>query len=90
MLRTTWEDLPAPARAAIERECGQVLCSETPSAGRNSDFTATLHTADGLVFCKGILLAAATSGDADHVAVVAVWGKTSLPAARTPEPAAPG
>jgi hypothetical protein len=31
-----------------------VLDVVVPDAGRNSDFSATLRIADGLVFCKGI------------------------------------
>ena len=74
MPRTTWEDLPAPARAAIERECGRVSRSETPSAGRNSDFSATLHTEHGLVFCKGIADAAGKRGAMHrHEAAVNQW-----------------
>jgi len=54
MARSTWQDLPAAVRAAIERETGPVAATESPSAGRNSDFSATLHTAAGPVFCKAI------------------------------------
>ncbi|QWF78396.1 hypothetical protein [Amycolatopsis sp. CA-230715] len=54
MPRTTWEGLPALVRAVIERECGRVLRAEEPSAGRNSDFSATVYTDRGPVFCKGI------------------------------------
>jgi hypothetical protein len=54
MARTTWQDLPAGVRLAIERETGAVSHAETPSAGRNSDFSATLYTASGPVFCKAI------------------------------------
>lgn len=54
MARTTWHDLPAGVRTAIERETGHVTRADSPSAGRNSDFSAALHTADGPVFCKAI------------------------------------
>jgi phosphotransferase family enzyme len=54
MPRSTWEALPATVRAAIEHETGHVHEAVLPSAGRNSDFSATLHTASGTVFCKGI------------------------------------
>jgi hypothetical protein len=54
MPRSTWEALPAAVRAAIEHEAGDVREAVLPSAGRNSDFSATLHTATGTVFCKGI------------------------------------
>lgn len=54
MPRSTWEALPAAVRAAIERQTGEVHEAVPPGAGRNSDFSATLHTATGPVFCKGI------------------------------------
>jgi hypothetical protein len=54
MPRSTWEVLPAAVRAAIEHETGDVRKAVLPGAGRNSDFSATLHTATGPVFCKGI------------------------------------
>jgi hypothetical protein len=58
MPRSTWEHLPAAVRTAIERQAGPVLDAVLPDAGRNSDFSATLHTATGPVFCKGISEAA--------------------------------
>jgi hypothetical protein len=54
MPRSTWEALPATIRTAIERETGDVHEAVLPGAGRNSDFSATLHTSAGVVFCKGI------------------------------------
>ncbi|MEU0470487.1 phosphotransferase [Amycolatopsis sp. NPDC006131] len=55
MPRSTWNELPAAVRAAIERKAGLVAHAEVPSAGRNSDFSATLHLrSGGVVFCKGI------------------------------------
>jgi hypothetical protein len=55
MAHCTWDELPASVRAAIEGEAGSVIRAEVPSAGRNSDFSATLHLRDGgPVFCKGI------------------------------------
>lgn len=54
MTRYAWSELPSGARAAIERETGAVLGVVQPSAGRNSDFSAALHLADRVVFCKGI------------------------------------
>lgn len=54
MARSTWQDLPAGVRTAIERETGPVAATESPSAGRNSDFSATLRAATGPVFCKAI------------------------------------
>ncbi|MEV6899774.1 phosphotransferase [Amycolatopsis sp. NPDC051372] len=54
MPRSSWDDLPASVRVAIEREAGLAARIELPTAGRNSDFSATLHTERGEVFCKGI------------------------------------
>ncbi len=54
MPRSTWKALPVAARTAIERETGHVHSSALPDAGRNSDFSATLHTETGTIFCKGI------------------------------------
>lgn len=54
MSRLAWTDLPAPVRAAVTAECGVVADAEDPGVGRQSDFTATLRTEAGLVFCKGI------------------------------------
>jgi Ser/Thr protein kinase RdoA (MazF antagonist) len=54
MHRRSWEELPTALRCAIEAECGPVLRTEAPSAGRNSTFAAFLHTANGTVFVKGV------------------------------------
>ncbi|SED62945.1 hypothetical protein SAMN04489727_8651 [Amycolatopsis tolypomycina] len=54
MPRSTWEALPVAVRTAIERETGRVHDVVLPDAGRNSDFSATLHTETGTLFCKGI------------------------------------
>lgn len=54
MPRSTWEALPVAVRTAIERETGRVHNAVLPNAGRNSDFSATLHTETGTLFCKGI------------------------------------
>jgi hypothetical protein len=54
MPRSTWDMLPAAVRAATERQTGPVLDVALAETGRNSDFAATLRTAAGLVFCKGI------------------------------------
>jgi Phosphotransferase enzyme family len=54
MVRRAWDDLPASVREAVEARTGPVHRTEIPAAGRNSDFSATLHVTDGLVFCKGI------------------------------------
>ncbi|WP_424188606.1 phosphotransferase family protein [Actinokineospora sp. G85] len=62
MPRHSWDDLPAVVRAAVERETGAVFSAESPSAGRNSDFSAVVHAAGGIVFCKGIEGAAGRRG----------------------------
>lgn len=81
MTRSTWEALPAPVRAAIERETGTVVRAEIPSAGRNSDFSATLHTSEGPVFCKGIADAEGRRGRMHrHEAEINPW----LPSAVAP------
>lgn len=81
MARSTWDDLPAPVRAAIEREAGPVSRAEVPSAGRNSDFSATLHVEEGLVFCKGIANAEGKRGRMHrHEADINPW----LPSAVAP------
>ncbi|WP_125775950.1 phosphotransferase family protein [Antribacter gilvus] len=54
MDRRSWEDLPGPLRDAVEVRTGTVIRTETPIAGRNSAFAAFLHTADRVVFCKGV------------------------------------
>lgn len=57
MVRHDWDSLPASVRASIEDRCGEVVKAESPSAGRNSDFAATLYLdADHKVFCKGIMV----------------------------------
>lgn len=62
MTRRTWRELPPAVRTAIEHHTGPVTAAESPSAGRNSDFSATLHTATGPVFCKAIADATGTRG----------------------------
>ncbi|HKS47548.1 MAG TPA: hypothetical protein VJT49_21040 [Amycolatopsis sp.] len=81
MARSTWEDLPVSVCAAIERETGPVLRVEIPSAGRNSDFSATLHLREGKVFCKGIADAEGKRGTMHrHEANINRW----LPSAIAP------
>lgn len=53
-IHRVWEDLPASVRDAVERHVGQVIKTDHASAGRNSDLTVSLWTADGVVFVKGI------------------------------------
>ena len=52
--RTTWDDLPAPVRAAIEAETGVVRAVDAISVGLNSAITARLDTRTGPVFIKGV------------------------------------
>lgn len=56
MSRREWHTLPAQACTAITERCGSdVVKAEPPTAGRNSEFSATLHLVDETkVFCKGI------------------------------------
>lgn len=54
MSRLAWSDLPASVRAAVSAECGGVTDADHPGVGRQSDFTATLRTDTGHVFCKGV------------------------------------
>ncbi|MGP9021182.1 aminoglycoside phosphotransferase [Streptomyces sp. BR1] len=49
-----FDDLPSPARTAIEAETGQILQAETISAGLNSALSVRIHTAAGAVFLKGL------------------------------------
>lgn len=62
MARTTWQELPTAVRTAIEHETGPVARAEIPDAGRNSDFSATLHTSTGIIFCKAIADAEGSRG----------------------------
>ncbi|MFD9887977.1 phosphotransferase family protein [Amycolatopsis sp. NPDC059027] len=55
MARPDWEELPDAVRRAVENESGAVLSAVPPSAGRNSDFLATLQTERGFFFIKGAL-----------------------------------
>lgn len=81
MPRRTWDELPPVIRTAIERETGPVIGAESPSAGRNSDLSATLHTTAGPVFCKAISDADGTRGRMHrHEASVNPW----LPVAVAP------
>ncbi|GAA4845297.1 hypothetical protein [Saccharopolyspora rosea] len=56
MTRWKWGDLPTAVRVAIESHCGHVVSASSPSAGRNSDLSVTLHLGDGgACFVKGVL-----------------------------------
>jgi hypothetical protein len=55
MTRHEWDALPEGVRDAVEQQCGgQVIKAEAPDMGVSSEFTGTLHAAEGVVFCKGI------------------------------------
>ncbi|UWM52047.1 aminoglycoside phosphotransferase [Streptomyces carpaticus] len=54
MPRCHWHDLPDNARSAVEHHTGPVLEAITASAGVNSGIAATLHTAAGRTFLKGV------------------------------------
>ncbi|MFJ1801993.1 aminoglycoside phosphotransferase [Streptomyces sp. NPDC088180] len=50
----TFGSLPSGARTAIEAEIGSILRIEDVSTGLNSSLSALAHTADGVVFLKGL------------------------------------
>lgn len=52
--RTSWSDLPAATRSAVETETGPVRKIETITTGLNSGIAAILHTEDTSVFIKGL------------------------------------
>jgi hypothetical protein len=54
MARLHWDDLPLAARAAVEERTGPVQDALTASAGVNSGIAATVSTATGTVFVKGV------------------------------------
>ena len=83
MARTTWQNLPAAVRTAIEHETGTVLRTESPTAGRNSDFSATLHTTTGPVFCKAI---ADADGNRGHMHRREIAVNPWLPRSAAPRP----
>jgi hypothetical protein len=66
MPRSTWEALPIAVQTAIEHRTGRVHNAVLPDAGRNSDFSATLHTEAGTIFCKGIADADTKRGRMHH------------------------
>jgi hypothetical protein len=74
MTRGSWVQLPESVRSAIEGVAGSVHRAEAATAGRNSDFSATLHTRSGPVFCKGIADAEGDRGRMHrHEAEVNQW-----------------
>ncbi|MGW5050125.1 phosphotransferase family protein [Actinokineospora sp. NPDC004072] len=78
MVRRFWEGLPALIRAAIEGEVGSVRRVVSPGAGRNSDFSAVLHLAEGMVFCKGIEIDGKRGAMHRHEAGINAWLPTTI------------
>ncbi|WNV90344.1 phosphotransferase [Umezawaea sp. Da 62-37] len=56
-VRRDWYDLPEGVRLAVEHNIGQVLKTDSPTAGRNSELALTLWSEAGPVYCKGITTA---------------------------------
>ncbi|OHV34848.1 aminoglycoside phosphotransferase [Pseudofrankia sp. EUN1h] len=56
MARIGWADLPDEVQTAVEDKIGPVLAHASVAGGVNSAVAATLHTAAGPVFVKGIPL----------------------------------
>lgn len=52
--RIAWDQLPLDLRAAVEKRTGPILDASTASAGENSPLAATITTADGKTFVKGV------------------------------------
>jgi Ser/Thr protein kinase RdoA (MazF antagonist) len=72
--RRDWTTLPEQVRTAVHREVGEVVRAEEPSAGRNSDLSATLHLArGGRVFCKGVDLSSSRARMHRHEARINPW-----------------
>jgi hypothetical protein len=73
------QQLPASVRSAIEDRTGAVLRAVVPEAGRNSDLSAVLHTAEGLLFCKGIAESDGSRGRMHrHEADINQWVPTTI------------
>lgn len=54
MERIAWEDLPDDLVRAIEQHTGPILDGHTATAGQNSPLAATITTAEGKTFIKGL------------------------------------
>ena len=54
MQRISWEDLPNELRRAIEARTGPISLAHTAASGHNSPLAATVATADGKTFVKGL------------------------------------
>jgi hypothetical protein len=58
--RIDWPDLPASARALVEKHVGQVGDFRTIGTGLNSEIATVLDTVTSRVFLKGVPLARKT------------------------------
>lgn len=54
MQRISWEDLSSDLRQAIEARTGPILFARTAASGHNSPVAATVETASGKTFVKGL------------------------------------
>ncbi|SMD27358.1 phosphotransferase family protein [Kibdelosporangium aridum] len=84
MIRSTWDELPAPVREDVERQVGRVVRVESASAGRNSQFAATLHVADTgeQLFVKGIITDHSQARAYRHEADINAWLPSVAPRLR--------
>lgn len=53
-MRSSWTDLPGPARAAIEDVLGPVARVQDVTGGQNSDVAVVVHGASGSAFVKAV------------------------------------
>lgn len=56
MTRTRWEDLPVLVREAVVEQVGKVFSVAPAPCGAGAQIVATLHTAAGPIFLKGVRL----------------------------------
>jgi hypothetical protein len=74
IIRRVWAELPDEVRRAVERRCGRVLDVNPATAGRHSEFSATLGTVGGgRVFVKGITMDHPQAGGHRHEMYVNPW-----------------
>ncbi|WP_439675879.1 phosphotransferase family protein [Embleya sp. MST-111070] len=52
--RHAWTELPKSVREKIQQYTGPIRSMHAPEFGKSSEFSATLETRDGRVFCKGV------------------------------------
>lgn len=76
--RHTWSELPKAVRSAVERQTGYVHDVAVPEFGVSAEFSATLDTATGLMFCKGIRVDAPTAWAHCNEARVGPWLPANL------------